>query len=61
MRGTFLLTPAEQTRQQSESITIPQEVPLVRIVEVTTMMVVVEAGGLLITSQTGCFYMDYFS
>lgn len=52
MLGTFLLTPAEQTRQQSESITIPQEVPLVRIVEVTTMMVVVEAGGLLITSQT---------
>lgn len=52
MLGTFLLTPAEQTLQQSESITIPQEVPLVRIVVVTTMMVVVEADGLLITSQT---------
>lgn len=52
MLGTFLLTLAEQTLRPSESITIPQEVPLVRIVVVTTMVVVVEADRLLITSQT---------
>lgn len=52
MQATFLLTPAEQTLQQSESITIPQEVPLVRIVVVTTTMVVVETDRLLVTSQT---------
>lgn len=48
--GTFLLVPAEQTLQQSESpISIPQEFPVVAVL--MRLVVVVAADWLLTLSQ----------